>query len=180
MRIATVILAALIVSVMASGCGRGFAAPCSDDFDCRNVCVRGPELPGGFCSAECETASDCPSDGSCVVLNGDFVCLMTCVRCRRVPHEPGRSELQLQSRGHSGGCHRRRLPGRTDLRPCRVRLVRIHAQGLHRPGDLFPLQLAGVGEPLQHRPGRCGPRLPRSGAAEPAVCPSARTRRSRG
>jgi len=77
------LLTAAILAIVA-GCSassdvsRELGARCDQQDECDDRCLSGPPYPGGFCSATCDSDSDCPDEGACVDLDGG-VCLFDCV-----------------------------------------------------------------------------------------------------
>jgi hypothetical protein len=55
----------------------GIGDECTGTTDCPGICIT--ELPGGYCTATCETDEDCPESTACIGLGGGFSgCLVTC------------------------------------------------------------------------------------------------------
>jgi hypothetical protein len=55
----------------------GIGDPCTGMADCPGLCIT--ELPGGYCTAACDSDEDCPETTTCVGLGGGFSgCLATC------------------------------------------------------------------------------------------------------
>lgn len=52
-------------------------ATCIDDRDCAELCERGGEFPGGFCTLSCRDDLDCPSDTLCAGVRGN-ICMYQC------------------------------------------------------------------------------------------------------
>ncbi len=69
------------------GCGddddghssRDVGGECSDNADCSDRCVRGPDWPGGMCTFDCSTDDDCPSGTYCIEREGG-ICAVACSR----------------------------------------------------------------------------------------------------
>lgn len=75
--------ASILVGVLLVACGDGdvsrtLGARCERVDDCADRCL-GPsnDYPDGFCSIDCSSNGDCPSDAACADLEGG-VCLFTC------------------------------------------------------------------------------------------------------
>jgi hypothetical protein len=73
-----------VLAVVACGRGHGeidelIGAACTSDRDCEQRCFRdgGNKFPGGFCSLECRSDLDCPTDTYCMSTEGG-VCLFYC------------------------------------------------------------------------------------------------------
>jgi hypothetical protein len=70
----------LVILVACSGGPRVdevVGASCIDGRDCADLCLRGGDFPGGFCSLSCRDDRDCPSDTICANVAGG-VCLFPC------------------------------------------------------------------------------------------------------
>ncbi|MBT8494807.1 MAG: hypothetical protein KJO07_17250 [Deltaproteobacteria bacterium] len=63
---------------VSSDVSRELGARCDDMDDCDDRCLPPSDFPGGFCSTSCESNGDCPSDASCIDVEGG-VCLFRCV-----------------------------------------------------------------------------------------------------
>jgi hypothetical protein len=77
------LLTAAILAI-AAGCSassdvsRELGARCDQQDECDDRCLSGQLYPGGFCSASCDSDSDCPDEGACADVDGG-VCLFDCV-----------------------------------------------------------------------------------------------------
>jgi hypothetical protein len=77
-----IVIACILV---ASACGRGdgdiddlIGSSCTADSQCADRCFRdNSDYPGGFCSIQCNSDSDCTSDSFCMDKDGG-VCLFEC------------------------------------------------------------------------------------------------------
>ena len=75
-----------ISAIVLAGCSvesfvsRTLGARCDSADECDDRCLRAPitSFPGGFCSVSCEVSDDCPTDASCMDIEGG-VCLFDCV-----------------------------------------------------------------------------------------------------
>jgi hypothetical protein len=76
---ATILVGFLLVACGGDGdVSRTLGARCEVTDDCADRCL-GPsnDYPDGFCSIDCSTNGDCPSDADCVDREGG-VCLFSC------------------------------------------------------------------------------------------------------
>jgi hypothetical protein len=72
------------------GCGATVGDPCTTAADCGNaLCINREHTPGGYCSRQCTSDTDCPSGTTCVqdgAANGVNACFRVCAAeqdCRR-------------------------------------------------------------------------------------------------
>ena len=68
---------AVSACTVSSEVSRELGARCDDSDECDDRCLIGARFPDGFCSASCDSDSDCPSGASCVDLEGG-TCLYAC------------------------------------------------------------------------------------------------------
>ena len=63
-----------------SDVSRAVGARCERSSDCDDRCL-GPsgDWPAGFCTIDCDSDSDCPSDAACVREDDSGVCAFTCL-----------------------------------------------------------------------------------------------------
>lgn len=71
-------LLGVVVTLLVASCGgQTIEQGCSSDKDCGGVCIE--NLPGGLCTLECTSSSDCPAGAVCAdteVQGG--ICLFEC------------------------------------------------------------------------------------------------------
>lgn len=74
----SILLALLLAACGGDGISRTVGARCDVTADCDDRCL-GPsgDFPQGFCSVDCSSNDDCPSDTDCVDREGG-VCLFVC------------------------------------------------------------------------------------------------------
>lgn len=74
--------AACIGCTKDDGLSRELGAECRSNSDCADRCLPpGDDYPGGFCTLDCLSDSECPSDTACVAAEGG-VCLFLCMDAR--------------------------------------------------------------------------------------------------
>jgi len=70
---------ALFAACGGSDVSRDVGARCDVTADCNERCLSPSQnFPDGFCTLDCATDSDCPSDAACIDAEGG-ICLFTCV-----------------------------------------------------------------------------------------------------
>ena len=79
MRTAIAFVASLLLACGGDDVSRLLGARCERTADCEDRCL-GPsnDYPGGFCSLDCTSSAECPSDAECIDKEGG-VCLFSCV-----------------------------------------------------------------------------------------------------
>jgi len=75
--------ALVVASLLLAGCHDNTVSDevgsgCRDGRDCVDVCERGGEFPGGFCTLSCLDDRDCTADSICADVDGG-ICLFECV-----------------------------------------------------------------------------------------------------
>jgi hypothetical protein len=61
-----------------TGVSRDLGAACLQTSDCTSRCLPDPQFPNGFCTRDCTSDGDCPSEASCAATSDGMVCLFAC------------------------------------------------------------------------------------------------------
>jgi hypothetical protein len=78
MRIAMALLAFVFLGCGGDNVSRQLGARCERTEHCDDRCLTpSNDYPGGFCSLDCNSSGDCPSDAECIDKEGG-VCLFAC------------------------------------------------------------------------------------------------------
>jgi hypothetical protein len=81
---------------------RSVGARCDISAECDDRCLApSVEWPGGFCTLDCDSDSDCPADTACVLEANSGVCAYLCVT------DPGCDFLGEGADGVGYGCKER-------------------------------------------------------------------------
>jgi len=110
MRRAIAVIAVLLAGCQSSDVSRDLGARCTTARECDDRCLTASaSYPDGFCTVNCSTGDECPSDAACVADEGG-ACMFTC-----------REDRDCEFLGAAWRCHDSALRGQpeTKVKTCR-------------------------------------------------------------